>query len=47
MAELAQLLVNLGRFGEAAQALEELAGASGERGKNLWLQARALRARLN
>jgi regulator of sirC expression with transglutaminase-like and TPR domain len=47
MAELAQQMVNLGRFGEAAQALEELAGASGARGKNMWLQARALRARLN
>jgi regulator of sirC expression with transglutaminase-like and TPR domain len=47
MAELAQVLANFGRFGEAADALEELAGAHGERGKDMWLQARALRARLN
>lgn len=47
LAELAQLLVNMGRFGEAAEALEELAGAHGDRGKGMWLQARALRARLN
>ncbi|MDQ1358953.1 MAG: hypothetical protein QOG44_3326 [Acidimicrobiaceae bacterium] len=47
MAELAQLLVNLGRFGEAADALEELAEASGTRGDNLLAQARSLRARLN
>ncbi len=47
MVELAQLLVNLGRFGEAADALEELAAARGESGRSIWAQARALRARLN
>jgi regulator of sirC expression with transglutaminase-like and TPR domain len=47
MAELAQALVNFGRFGEAADALEELAHARGAGGQNLWEQARALRARLN
>ncbi|HEX3425862.1 MAG TPA: transglutaminase-like domain-containing protein [Acidimicrobiales bacterium] len=47
MAQLAQTLVNFGRFGEAADALEELAAAHGEGGKSMWVQARALRARLN
>ncbi|MDQ6614063.1 MAG: transglutaminase-like domain-containing protein [Actinomycetota bacterium] len=47
MVELAQLLVNFGRFGEAADALEELAAANGDNGKGIWVQARALRARLN
>jgi len=47
IADLAQLLVNYGRFGEAAEALEELAAATGDRGKNIWIQAQALRARLN
>ncbi len=47
MAQLAQSLVNFGRFGEAADALEELAASHGESGKSLWVQARALRARLN
>ena len=47
MAELAQQLANLGRFGEAADALEELAMAHGDNGKGIWVQARALRARLN
>jgi regulator of sirC expression with transglutaminase-like and TPR domain len=47
MVELAQLLANLGRFGEAADTLDELAGASGDGGKGMWMQARALRARLN
>jgi regulator of sirC expression with transglutaminase-like and TPR domain len=47
MAEVARLLVDLGRFGEAADALEELAGAGGPGGRSLLMQARALRARLN
>jgi hypothetical protein len=47
LAELAQLLVNLGRFGEAANALDELAAAHGEGGRNLRAQAVTLRARLN
>jgi regulator of sirC expression with transglutaminase-like and TPR domain len=47
MAEVAQMLTNLGRYGEAADALEELASAAGPGGKGLWAQARALRARLN
>jgi len=46
MAELAQLLVNMGRFGEAADALEELADSGGARDE-LRVQARTLRARLN
>lgn len=47
MIQLAQLLVNLGRFGEAADALEELADTRGERGAGIRVRARALRARLN
>ncbi len=47
MAEVAQLLVNLGRFGEAADALDELADASGDNGADIKVQALALRARLN
>lgn len=46
MAELAQLLVNMGRFGEAADALEDLANEAGG-GDEIRTQAVALRARLN
>jgi hypothetical protein len=47
LADLAQTLVGLGRFGEAADALDELAGTGGHRGERLRLQAVSLRARLN
>ena len=47
MIQLTQLLVNLGRFGEAADALEELAESRGDRGTSMRAQAKALRARLN
>jgi hypothetical protein len=49
MADLAKQLVNMGRFGEAADALEDLAaGAPGRSGgEDLRSQAIALRARLN
>ncbi|HEX3542670.1 MAG TPA: transglutaminase-like domain-containing protein [Acidimicrobiales bacterium] len=47
MAELAQTLVNMGRFGEAADALEELADAGVGGAEQLRKQAFTLRARLN
>jgi regulator of sirC expression with transglutaminase-like and TPR domain len=47
LAELAQLLVNMGRFHEAADALEELAQAAPAGGAPLRAQAQMLRARLN
>ena len=47
MAELAQALVNMGRFGEAADALEELAAAGVGGAEQLRHQAVTLRARLN
>jgi hypothetical protein len=49
MADLAKQLVNMGRFGEAADALDDLAaGAAGGAGaEDLRSQATALRARLN
>jgi regulator of sirC expression with transglutaminase-like and TPR domain len=49
MADLAKQLVNMGRFGEAADALEDLAaGAPGRSsGEDLRSQVIALRARLN
>jgi hypothetical protein len=46
---LAKQLVNMGRFGEAADALDDLAADSGGRAgaEDLRSQAIALRARLN
>lgn len=47
--QLSRILVNLGRFGEAAEALDELAEVRSDDGEVRRLQARArlLRARLN
>ena len=49
LAELARIRVNLGRFGEAADALEQLAERTDEeqQSKRLAARARLLRARLN
>src|SRR4051812_2425418 len=48
--QLSRILVNLGRFGEAAAALDELAGerdGEGDAARRLQARARLLRARLN
>jgi regulator of sirC expression with transglutaminase-like and TPR domain len=48
LAAMARLLTDLGRFGEAADALEAMAAGSGERaGRQALSRAAALRARLN
>jgi regulator of sirC expression with transglutaminase-like and TPR domain len=47
LAELSEALVKLGRFGEAADALEDLAIADGSVSEKVRMQATVLRARLN